>query len=39
MRILMIVTSIVSFWINGAVTKAKYKDADDFDFEKPFNFT
>lgn len=35
MRILMIVTSIVSFWINGAVTKAKYKDADELDFEKP----
>ena len=35
MRILMIVTSIVSFWINGAITNAKYKDADDIDFEKP----
>jgi len=35
MRILMIVTSIVSFWINGAITKAKYQNADDLDFEKP----
>jgi K(+)-stimulated pyrophosphate-energized sodium pump len=35
MRILMIVTSIVSFWINGAITKAKYSKADDIDFEKP----
>jgi len=35
MRILMIVTSIVSFWINGAITKAKYSKADDLDFEKP----
>ncbi len=35
MRILMIITSIVSFWINGAITKAKYNDADDLDFEKP----
>ena len=35
MRILMIVTSIVSFWINGAITKAKYSNADDLDFEKP----
>jgi len=35
MRILMIATSIVSFWINGAITKAKYHDADDLDFEKP----
>jgi K(+)-stimulated pyrophosphate-energized sodium pump len=35
MRILMIVTSIVSFWINGAISKAKYSNADDIDFEKP----
>ncbi len=35
MRILMIVTSIVSFWINGIITKAKYENADDLDFEKP----
>lgn len=35
MRILMIVTSVVSFWINGAITKAKYQNVDDLDFEKP----
>jgi len=35
MRILMIITSIVAFWINGAITKAKYQHADDLDFEKP----
>lgn len=35
MRILMIITSVVSFWINNAVTKAKYQHADDIDFEKP----
>lgn len=35
MRILMIITSIVSYWINGAITKAKYSNADDLDFEKP----
>ena len=35
MRILMIVTSIVSFWINNALTKMKYSKADDLDFEKP----
>lgn len=35
MRILMIVTSIVSFWINGAISKAKYSNVDDLDFEKP----
>ena len=35
MRILMIATSIISFWINGAITKVKYENADDLDFEKP----
>ncbi|RLD40105.1 MAG: sodium-translocating pyrophosphatase [Bacteroidetes bacterium] len=35
MRILMIVTSIVSFWINGAITKAKYNNVDELDVEKP----
>jgi K(+)-stimulated pyrophosphate-energized sodium pump len=35
MRILMIITSIVSFWINGALTKAKYQHVDELDFEKP----
>ena len=35
MRILMIITSIVSFWINGAITRAKYSHADELDFEKP----
>jgi K(+)-stimulated pyrophosphate-energized sodium pump len=35
MRIFMIITSIVSFWINGAISKARYSDADDLDFEKP----
>ena len=35
MRILMIITSVVSFWINGAITKAKYNTAEDLDFEKP----
>ena len=35
MRILMIVTSIVSYWINGVFTTAKYGKSDDLDFEKP----
>ncbi len=35
MRILMIITSIVSFWINVALTKAKYEKVDELDFEKP----
>ncbi len=37
MRILMIITSVVSFWINGAITKAKYNDSVDLDFEKPLS--
>ncbi len=35
MRILMIITSILSYWLNGAIANAKYKNADDLDFEKP----
>jgi K(+)-stimulated pyrophosphate-energized sodium pump len=35
MRILMIITSIVSFYINAALSKSKYSDKDDMDFEKP----
>jgi len=35
MRIVMVITSIVSFWINGLITKAKYTGKDDLDFEKP----
>lgn len=35
MRILMIVTSIGSFSVNNLITKAKYSNVDEFDFEKP----
>ena len=35
MRILMIITSVVSFWINSTISNIKYKNADDIDFEKP----
>ena len=35
MRVFMIITSIVAFWINGAINKAKYNNVDDLDFEKP----
>ncbi len=35
MRILMIITSIVSYWINNLITKAKYSNVDELDFEKP----
>ncbi|MDF1548633.1 MAG: sodium-translocating pyrophosphatase [Bacteroidales bacterium] len=35
MRILMIITSIVAYWINGAIANAKYKNVDELDFEVP----
>ena len=35
MRILMIITSVVSFWINGAISKAVYGGKEDLDFEQP----
>ena len=35
MRILMIITSVVSFYINGVISQARYGNADDLDFEKP----
>lgn len=35
MRFLMIVTSIVSYWINGAFDSIAYKNAKKFDFEAP----
>lgn len=35
MRILMVVTSLLSYWVNNAVAKAKFGDKDHFDFEAP----
>lgn len=35
MRILMIITSIVAFWINGFISNARYKGKDELDFEAP----
>jgi K(+)-stimulated pyrophosphate-energized sodium pump len=35
MRILMIITSVVAFWINNAISKAKYSKTEDLDFEQP----
>ena len=35
MRILGVVTSILSYYINGALSKSKYNKTDDLDFEKP----
>lgn len=35
MRILMIATSIVAYYINNALSSAKYSKVDDMDFEEP----
>ena len=35
MRILGILASVISYYINGALSKAKYSTADDIDFEQP----
>jgi K(+)-stimulated pyrophosphate-energized sodium pump len=38
MRVLMVVASAVSYWINEAISKARYGNADHFDFEAPLTF-
>jgi len=35
MRVMMIATSAVSYWINDAIAKARYQNADSFNFEAP----
>src|SRR6184192_796670 len=35
MRVIMIVTAAVSYWINGAVASARFRNADRFNFETP----
>ncbi len=35
MRILMVITSVVAYWVNKAYCKAKYAGKDSLDFEKP----
>jgi len=35
MRILMIITSVVAFYINGIFSNLKYSRSDDLDFEQP----
>lgn len=32
---MMIINSFVAYWINGAISKAKYSNLDKFDFEAP----
>ena len=35
MRVLMIITSIVSYWVNNAISRSLYAKKDHFDFEAP----
>lgn len=35
MRALMVVTSVVSYWVNGVIAKSKYGNLKHFDFEIP----
>ena len=35
MRLMMLIASAVSYWINGAIAKAKYGNADKMNFEAP----
>ncbi len=35
MRILMIITSVFAFWINGFISNLRYSGKDDLDFEAP----
>ena len=38
MRCLMILTSLIAYWINDMSASEKYKDADDMDFEEPLTW-
>ncbi|MFN9786244.1 MAG: sodium-translocating pyrophosphatase [Planctomycetia bacterium] len=38
MRVLMVVASAVSYWINEAISKARYGASSHFDFEAPLTF-
>jgi K(+)-stimulated pyrophosphate-energized sodium pump len=35
MRIMMVVASVASYWINALIAKARYSHADKMDFEQP----
>ena len=35
MRVLMIITAAVSYFVNGAIASARYRDADKMNFEAP----
>ncbi|HEX3012033.1 MAG TPA: sodium/proton-translocating pyrophosphatase, partial [Syntrophomonadaceae bacterium] len=35
MRVLMVITSVVAFYVNKGISEAKFSQSDDMDFEKP----
>ena len=35
MRIMMVIASVVSYWLNEAIAVARYRNADHMDFEQP----
>jgi len=35
MRIMMVVASVLSYWLNGLIAQRRYGDADKMDFEQP----
>jgi K(+)-stimulated pyrophosphate-energized sodium pump len=35
MRVVMVITSAVSYWINAAIASARYRNADSMNFETP----
>ena len=35
MRVMMVITSVAAYAINQALARAKYRNADEMDFEKP----
>jgi len=38
LRIMMVITSVISYFINEAIAKARYAKADHMDFEQPLTF-
>ncbi len=38
MRVLMIITSIVSYWINEVISRARFANSKHFDFESPLTW-
>ncbi len=38
MRVLMVITSILCYWVNGAISKARFSKLDHFDFEAPLTW-